>query len=309
MSAKWVAANVRAKALLSRRVGSGRARMIATTGSLTEAQHVLADSPYGRYVVVGQTSAATDHAVTSALLWHLRVLAGWQPAEGAHAVRALAAGFEVANICAHARRLAGAPPQSTYSYALGGLTTAWSRLAGTSSLAQLRHALSETLWGDPESESPSDIAVAVQTAWAVRVATTVPEASPWAYAGLALLVARRRLLDRRGLPPRAAARAERLLGASALAGADLASFAQGVPARGRWVLAGLNDAGQLWRGEARWWSRLESDGFELAARPGFSRARTIGAVAVLTADAWRCRAAVQLAAHGGEPMELYDALA
>lgn len=307
MSAKWVAANVRAKALLSRRVGNGRARMIAAMSSLTEAQHVLADSPYGRYVAVGQTAAATDHAVTSALLWHLRVLAGWQPPEGAHAIRLLAAGFEAANIGAHARQLAGAPPQP--AYALGGLTTSWSRLAGTSSLAQLRHALSRTLWGDPESESPADIAWAIQAAWAARVATAVPEASSWAYAGLALLVARRHVLDGRGLPGRAAVYARRLLGTAALASADLTSYAESVAARGRWVLAGLTDPEQLWRGEARWWSRLESDGLELVARPEFDRARTIGAVAVLAADAWRCRAAVQLAARGGEPMELYDALA
>ena len=306
MSAKWVAANVRAKALLSRRLGNGRARTIAAMGSLAEAQHALAAGPYGRYVVAGQPHAATDHAVMSALLWHLRVLAGWQPPEGAQAIRSLAAGFEAANISAHARRLAGAPPQPMY--ALGALATAWSRLAETSSLAQLQHALSQTSWGDPDSESPSDIALAVQTAWAVRVATAVPEASSWAYAGLALLVARRSLLDRRRLPRRAAVRAGRLLGTAAVTSADLASFAKGVPAQGRWVLAGLNDAEQLWRGEARWWSRLESDGFELVTRSGFDRVPTTGAVAVLTADAWRCRAAVQLAARGGGPMDVYDAL-
>jgi len=35
----------------------------------------------------------------------------------------------------------------------------------------------------------------------------------------------------------------------------------------------------------------------------------IGAVAVLAADAWRCRAALALASRGGGPMDVYDVVA
>ena len=146
MSTEWVAGNARAKAMLNRRLGAGRTRTIAAMGSLAEAQHALVDTAYGRGVAVGQTLAETEHAVTAVPLWHLRVLAGWQPREGAQAIRSLAAGFEAANIAAHARLLAGAPAEPLFT--LGALATAWSRLRETSSLTQLRQALSQSAWGD-----------------------------------------------------------------------------------------------------------------------------------------------------------------
>lgn len=311
MSAGWVAGNVRARTLLSRRTGAGWARAVAAMGSLGEAQRVLADSPYGRGVVVGQPLAHTEHAVAAAPLWHLRVLAGWQPRAGAHALRSLAAGFEAANIVTHARLLAGTADERTGepSFELGALTTAWSRLRAASSLPELRRALSESPWGDPGGDTPSDIAVGVQVSWAVRVATTVSEASSWAAGALALLVARRQLQELRPLPDVVAVRAARILGPDAMAGVDLSSFGAMVPTRARWALAGVTDVGELWRGEAGWWNRLERDGLLLLGESGFGRARSIGAVAVLAADAWRCRAAVRLAARGGGPMEAYDSVA
>ena len=49
--------------------------------------------------------------------------------------------------------------------------------------------------------------------------------------------------------------------------------------------------------------------FELLRRPRFGPGPTIGAAAVLAADAWRCRAALEIAAGGGGSMEVYDAVA
>jgi hypothetical protein len=65
----------------------------------------------------------------------------------------------------------------------------------------------------------------------------------------------------------------------------------------------------LWTAEARWWARVEADGLTMLGRSQFTRARTIGAVAVLAADAWRCRAALALASRGGGPMDVYDVVA
>jgi len=307
VSTGWVAGNVRAKALLNRRLGVGRARAVAAMGSLAAAQHALVDGGYGHRVVAGQTLAETEHAVIAVPLWHLRVLAGWQPREGAHAIRSLAVGFEAANIVTHARVLAGVPSQPLFD--LGALATAWPRLRETSSLAELRRALSTSPWGDPGGDTPSEIAVGVQVSWAVRVATTVPEASSWAAGGLALLVARRHLLQQRRLPDRTSDHVARILGPPAMTSRDLASFAAALPARARWALSGVSDVDELWRGEARWWSRVDDDGFRLLGGTGFSRARSVGAVAMLAADAWRCRAAVRLAARGGEPMDVFDAIA
>jgi hypothetical protein len=305
VSAQWVAGNVRARALLNRRLGVGRARALAAMNSLTDAQHALAATAYGRDIAVGQPARDTDHALCAALLWHLRVLAGWQPAPGAQAIRALAACFEANNIAAHARKLAGAtarPPDM-----LGALASAWSRLSETRSLAQLRDILAQTMWGDPGSESPSDIALAVQIGWAARVASVVPEARDWADAWLALSVARRRLMEQRELPEPVLVRSRLVLGAAAAA-SDLASFTDALAMRLRWLFDGITEVDGLWTAEARWWARVEADGLTMLGRSEFTRAQTIGAVAVLAADTWRCRAALALASRGGGPMDVYDVL-
>ena len=307
MSTAWVAGNVRAKAMLDRRIGPARARELAATGSLAQAQQILADSPYRHGVQVGQTLAEAEHALAATVLWHLRVLAGWQPRAGARALRLLAGWFEIANISGHARAVSGAAVEP--SFQLGALGTAWSRLRTTSSLAELRHVLTQSLWGDPGGDSPSDIALGVQLAWAFRVATGVPEVSDWACGGAAVLVARRLLLEGRPLAPPAQANAERILGRASTAAQNLQGFSGQLPPRARWALAGTADVGELWQAEFRWLSRIERDGFELLHRPRFGPGPTIGAAAVLAADAWRCRAALEIAAGGGGSMEVYDAVA
>jgi hypothetical protein len=306
MSAGWVAGDVRAKALLDRRLGAGRTREIAAMESLTEAQHALVGSAYARGVVVGQPLGDTEHAVAAALLWHLRVLAGWQPHEGAQAMRSLAGAFEAANVIAHARMLAGAQQEPLFD--LGALAIAWPRLRDAPSLANLRAVMSRSAWGDPGGDSPSDIAIAAWVAWSVGVASTVPEASRWAAGGLALLVARRHVLQRHRLPDRVSVHAARVLGPAALASDDLTSFIAALPRPARWALAVVSDIGELWRGEAAWWSRLEADGMQMLGGIGFSRTPVIGAAAALAADAWRCRAALRLAARGGGPIDVFDAI-
>jgi len=307
VSTAWVAGNVRSKAILDRRIGPARARRLAAVPSLAEAEQLLVDSPYRHAVRVGQSLAEAEHAVAATLLWHLRVLAGWQPRPGATALRLLAGWFEVANICGHARALAGARPEPAFD--LGALGTAWSRLRTTSSLAELRRALTASPWGDPGGESPSDIAVGVGLAWASRVATGVPQAEDWACGGAALLVARRLFVEQHPLAPAAQMRAQRILGAGPTAAHDLRGFIAALPARARWALAGTGGVDELWQAEFRWWARVERDGSELLRDPRFGPAATIGAAAVLAADTWRCRAALQIAEAGGGPMEVYDAVA
>jgi len=103
-------------------------------------------------------------------------------------------------------------------------------------------------------DSPSDIAVGVALAWALRVATGVPEASDWACGGAAVLVARRSLLEGRPLPPAAQIRAERILGRASVAAQNMQEFSDQLPPRARWALAGTADVGELWQAEFRWWS-------------------------------------------------------
>ncbi|MDR3659850.1 MAG: hypothetical protein P4L86_05470 [Mycobacterium sp.] len=307
MSTAWVAGNVRAKAMLDRRIGSARARELAGTGSLAQAEQILADSPYRHYVRGGQTLREAEHGLAATVLWHLRVLAGWQPRSGAGTLRLLAGWFEIANIRAHARAVSGGENEALF--AMGALGTAWSRLRTTSSVTQLRQVLTETPWGDPGGESPADIVVGVEFAWARRVALAVPEANDWACGGAALLVARRQFLEGRVLELPAQTNAERILGRRAMAAGNLQEFNSRLPPPARWALSGTADVGELWQAEFRWWSRVERDGLELLRRPRFGFGPTIGAAAVLAADAWRCRAALQIAAGGGGSMEVYDAVA
>lgn len=306
MSAKWVAGNVRAEALLSRRLGAARARELAASDSLGAAQRMLAESPYRRAIAVGQRLADSEYGLGAVLLWHMRVLAGWQPRAGAAAIRLLAGGFEVANVCAQARMLSGAPPERTFEP--GALSVAWSRLRNTTSLTELRRVLAQSTWGDPGGDSPSDIAVGLQLSWAHRVAVGVPAAAKWAAGGAALLVARHRLHEGRGLTDVAARRAARLLGERAPAAADLPAFVAGLPSRARWALSGIASIEDLWRAEFHWWATVDQDGQALLRGPRFDAAGPVGTVAVLAADAWRCRAALHLAAGGGTPLEVYDAL-
>lgn len=293
--------------MLKRRIGPAGAREVAAAGSLVQAEQILVDSPYRHAVQVGQTLEQAEHALCATMLWHLRVLAGWQPRAGAISIRLLAGWFEVANICGHARTLSGAENEASFS--LGALGSAWSQLRTTSSLVDLRHVLTQSVWGDPGGDSPSDIAVGVALAWALRVATGVPEASDWACGGAAVLVARRVLLEGRPLAPAAQIRAERVLGRASAAAQNMQEFSGQLPPRARWALAGTADVGELWQAEFRWWSLVERDGFELLRRPRFGPGPTIGAAAVLAADAWRCRAALEIAAGGGRSMEVYDAVA
>ena len=98
MSTAWVAGSVRAVSLSSRRLGAAGARALAGQPGLPAAVETLVATPYGHDVRTGESLAEVQHAVGATLIWHLRVLAGWQPREGADTVRRLAAGLEILNV-------------------------------------------------------------------------------------------------------------------------------------------------------------------------------------------------------------------
>ncbi|MER6310195.1 hypothetical protein [Streptomyces sp. NPDC001657] len=252
--------------------------------------------------------AETQRAVGATLLWHLRVLAGWQPRSGADAVRLLAAGFEIANTEEHLRTVRGtALPHSARPYRLGTLATAWPRLARTASPAELRAVLAASVWGDPGDESPAAVATGMRISAAVRTAAALPEAARWAAGRLALLVGREVFVVGRRPAKPAAGRAGRLLGPAAVRATSFDDFRHHLPATARWALDGIDEAAELWRAEGRWWDRLERDGYELLRGFRWGSGPVIGAVALLSADAWRVRGALELAARGGGPVEVFDA--
>src|SRR5262245_9285490 len=133
MGAGWTAGGVRARAMSNRRVGIAGARELAGLASLSEAVDRLRATPYGPALPQQPERGDVEWAVAASVLWHLRVLAGWQPRPGVAALRAFAAWFEIADIVGHARALAGRT--RTPVFRLGALATAWPRLAATGSAA------------------------------------------------------------------------------------------------------------------------------------------------------------------------------
>ena len=314
MSTAWVAGVVRAKALAERRLGAGGARALAARPGLDAALRDLEATPYGHDVQVGQSLADAQHAVGAALLWNMRVLAGWLPREGADVIRLIAAGFEVANLDEHLARLHGEPAGP--AYALGTLDTAWARLSPTTTLADVAGVLDASAWRLRDVETRREIQVGLRLAWADAVVARVPEAAAAARAGAALLVLREVALEGRPLSPPLTRRASYVLGpgfleAVATGQRDVSALRATLPGETRSVLDGVERLEDLWRAAASWWRQLEHDGFRLLRGSSYDQRPVVGALLVLAGDAWRVRAALETAARGGAGavLEAFDGVA
>jgi hypothetical protein len=280
---------------------------VARAGGLAAAVRAVEATPYGHDVHAGMTAAEAERGVAAALLWHLRVLSGWLPGAGTRRLRTLAGWFEIADIDALVDEMHGAP--ATPPFRLGALSTAWGRLAGAVSLTDLRDRLAVSPWGDPGGEDPLTLQLGPRLTWAERVRTAVPEAAAWAAGGVALLAARR--LTRPAPPPLPDVQ-RRLIDASLGAGwsqaATLPALREAVARPAAWALVGVSDARDLWRAETAWWQRVDRDAYGLLTASTFGPAPVVGAVAGLAVDAWRVRAAVDLAASGATPAERDEVL-
>ncbi|MGK4585293.1 V-type ATPase subunit [Kitasatospora sp. HPMI-4] len=306
MSAEWVGGVTRARGLLSRCLGAQTVGQLAASASLGDALRQLAATPYRRALTADATVAEAQRAVSVTLLWHLRVLAGWLPRSGANAVRVLAAGFEIANTEDRLRALEGA--RTPQPYRLGALATAWNRLARAGTPAEVRSVLAASAWGDPGGEGLAATGTAMRVAAAVRAADTVPPAHRWAAGRAALLAARGRFVTGRPLAGQAARHAARLLGHRAVETVSFEDFRRRLVPAARWAVDGVESPDELWRAEARWWKALDRDGRELLRGARYGLEPVVGAVAVLSADAWRVRAALELAERGGGSLEVLGAL-
>ena len=307
MTAAWVASGVRSRAMVRRRLGRAGVSELAAYASLDDALAVLAQSPYGHDVHPGQTLAQAQHSVVATTVWNLRVLAGWVPREGVTALRILMAGIEIANTLDHLAALTG--DEAPAPYHLGGLATAWNRLRVTTTPSAVREVLTSSPWADPGGETHRAISLHMRASLADRVISGVPEAAAWAAASTALLVARESVGNGRDLPAGARAAAQRVLGPAAVEARSLPELARRLPREARWALSGLEDPADLWRAEARWWARVDREGTALVRRPVAGLGTIVGAAAVLAVDAWRVRAALELAVRGGRSTEAFDAVA
>ncbi|MEE1744329.1 MULTISPECIES: hypothetical protein [unclassified Streptomyces] len=308
MNAGWTAGAVRAKALVGRYPGAGGAREVATCHTLDAALRYLAETPYSRYARTAVGLPEAQRAVTATLLWHLRVLAGWLPRGGARLLVPLAAGFEIANVASRLTAPNGCHADPARPYRLGALETAWRNLERTDTPAGLRAALTASPWGDPGGDTPWALVTGMRMAAARRTAVIVPPARRWARGRAALLTARERFVYQRSLPEPARRDAARLLGARAPEAASYQEFRERLPSTAGWVLAGIEEPGALWEAEAHWWRTVQVDGAEMLHDGRCGPRVVVGAVAVLSVDAWRVRAALGSAARGGRPWEVFDAL-
>jgi hypothetical protein len=306
MSAGWVAGSVRAKALARRRLGAEYARRVASCESLSDALRMLAATAYGTNLRPDQSLAAAQREIAASILWDLRVLAGWLPSEGLRLLRVLGAWFEVANVDELLQSIAGRPADAEFR--LGALATAWPRLRQVAGNGELRAALAASAWHDPGGESTYAVRIGIRARWAARAAALGDPARTWAAGAVALLVAGERFAAGRAMDQAVMGSALSLLGPAAQA-ATLEAMAAGLPSRAGWVLAGITAPADLWRAGQAWLARVERDGLRLLRTSGLDSDAVIGAVAVMACDAWRIRAALEIAARGGEPLEAYDELA
>jgi hypothetical protein len=308
VSAGWVAAGVRARGLSRRRLGRDGVRQLAAAGSITEAVATLSRTPYGHDVRAGMQLDRAQHATTTTLVWHLRVLAGWGPAVEFGGMRVLATMFEITNVTSHLLGLDGRPAPPPMH--LGSLAVAWPRVALARTPEQVRQVLAASAWGDPGASDAATVRVALQLAWARRVMEGVPEAGRWAGGFAALVVAKLITVGAwSGTGPKQLHDVRRVLGHRCQEARSVAELVADLPRSAAWVLDDIEEP-DLWKAESRWWRALDAEGSALLARSRPGEASTIGAFGVLAADAWRVRAALELAARGGRlGAEDLDALA
>jgi hypothetical protein len=293
--------------MTSRRLGRARARDLAAAASLDDALAVLTRTPYGHDVRPGQTLDEAQRAVHDTLVWNARVLGGWVPREGTTVLRVLLGSFEIANVAAHLRRLHG--DEAAPAYRLGSMGTAWPRLAVTAATDQVRQVLTTSPWGDPGAETADDIVWSMRMSLADRVVAVVPAAAAWAGGAVALMLARALAVEHRPLPAAARVWAARVVGGAAVAAPSLADLGPALPRSAAWALADVHGPRDLWRAEARWWVRVEHDGFALSRTARAGPEVLVGSLALLACDAWRVRAALEVAARADTPVGVFDEVA
>lgn len=305
MSRPWVAGSVRARSLARHRLGAEGIRAIAASASLESALALLANSIYARDVRLDQSLAEAQRAVSNTALWHLRVLTGWLPGGGADIARLIAGYWEMANVSAVLGALESARPPTLFD--LGALRATGRRLHDARSPRQVRTALAHSPWGDPGSNDGAEIVSWLRMRWAERLALNVPASPRWASGLLAIFLARElfvagRRPDMKGWPTSP-------LGTGWERATTVTELAARLPTQCRWSLEGVVDGADLWRAEARWWRGIESAALAHLARfrPGRPE-DVVACIALLGVDAWRTRAGLTLAAHGGQPIEAFDEL-
>ena len=283
MSGGWIAGDVRARGLAAADV-LDIADRVAATPDLVSACTLLGQTKWGHRIGEARTVGAAQRMVFDALLWQMRILAGWLPSEGVEAVRCCLLWFEIRNIEDRLAYFGGAPAEAPYD--LGRLGIISKGLTGTSSASDVRRLMRASAWGDASGDDIYAIRIALRRTWYRRVRAASPELRTWSDAAAWLFASRERLARRDG-------------------GAALAATPPSLPST--WSWATVPWSGQnLWHGEERWWEQVRDEGVRLLHGSMGGKEPVLGAVATLASSAHRIATALEIAAGGGR-LERLDA--
>ncbi|WP_296664539.1 hypothetical protein [Demequina sp.] len=305
MSAAWVAATVRVRALAAGRAGPAGAARVAAAGSLAEVGELFSHWSYGSRVTDPTTPGGLQRATRETLLWQYRVLAGWTPPRETKILRAAAMEFERDNILMRLRELEGGRLESPY--ALGALDTSWGLVRHAESPEVLRELLAATGWGEAPADGQGQLADVLSATWLATVAREVPVTAPSASRHAALIAARVRFVDLAEPCAELRRRLRPLLGSGWEPVEDLPGFVAALPREAREVFAGVSAPHELWRAESHLYGLMEAEATALL-RSGTPSAEVVAAgLALLAADAWRIQAAVAAVESGRAAWEVLDA--
>ncbi|HVC40874.1 MAG TPA: hypothetical protein VND54_02740 [Candidatus Saccharimonadales bacterium] len=283
MSGDWIAGGVRARGLAAADLDD-MAERVALTADLDAARAALGQTKWGLHLAEVTTVGAAQRKIFEALLWQLRILAGWLPSEGVESVRSCVMWFELRNIEDRLAFFAGAPAETPYE--LGRLGIISRGLGGTGSASEIRRLMRPSAWGDPGGEDLYTIRISMRRAWYRRARLAAPELRVWADAAALLFGRRERLAHRTG--------------GDALEPAPIS-----LPADWKWASATPWSVEDLWQAEARWWEQVREDGRRLSHGVIGSTGPVIGTIAILASSAHRIATALEIASGGGstEPID------
>lgn len=302
----WVAASVRARGMARGRLGPGGIHSVLTSPDRSSGLAVAAASMYSGAVEKDRGDpSGLEHEIGAAVLWRLRVLAGWMPPGGSRVLRGVAAYFERENILRHARALGqGQPrPDDSGDYVLDGLATCWPAASRTQNEAELRSVLAASPWGDPGATDVAGLADTLSLAAWRRLVAVAPATRSWARDAVVLLVARARVIENATPSDRQRALASPLIGRGWSSASDLDALRASLVPSARRALEPAQEPDDLWLAEAALVARIDADATRMLRtdRPGPEV--VLGAAAALMIDGWRLRAALTAV---GDPSSVFQ---
>ncbi len=313
MTAGWVAATIRGRALLRSSMGVPTARRISSAATWEEARRDLGSTVFGSGVfgrgLGGEEDRASARANAGAsTVWQLRVLAGWVPPTDTALVRVAAGPIEIGNIEQHLARCAGGA-QVAPAVSMGSLGIAWPRAGHADSAVAVRQVLRRSAWGDPGGDAPAEVALGLRVAWLRRVLRADPATRPWVLGALAVMVARERFAFDRDISPMTRRELVRFLPRDVPTSDSLAALVARLPDVASWPFDDVDAADELWRAEAAVLRRVAGDADRRVATARAGRSTFTAILASLLVDLWRVQAAIELAGHGDLGREVFDAVA